>query len=178
MKIDKEAKHRFDYLAATICDKYCRYPLTWNEEAFGPLAESKTCEECPLTMFEKYVEVEGDRVPVDASEEAKAEAASITRYVANRIYLSDSSESNRREAEALEMAADALEISSYSKQWQELKETITEMRDNDGTGTQQEVCKFLANYMAVLEKEFKVFADNDGGLWYYDAEGKAVTIYD
>lgn len=109
MKIDKEAKHRFDYLAATICDKYCRYPLTWNEEAFGPLAESKTCAECPLTLFEQYVEVEGDRVPVNAREEAKAEAASITRYVANRIYLSDSSESNRREAEALEMAADALE---------------------------------------------------------------------
>ena len=109
MKIDKEAKHRFDYLAATICDKYCRYPLIWNEEAFGPLAESKTCVECPLTLFETYVEVEGDRVPVNASEEAKAEAASITRYVANRIYLSDSSESNRREAEALEMAADALE---------------------------------------------------------------------
>ncbi len=109
MKIDKEAKHRFDYLSATICDKYCRYPLIWNEEAFGPLAESKTCAECPLTLFEKYVEVEGDRVPSSAREEAKAEAASITRYVANRIYLSDSSESNRREAEALEMAADALE---------------------------------------------------------------------
>lgn len=71
MKIDKEAKHRFEYMAATICDKYCRYPLTWNEEAFGPLAESKTCEECPLTMFDKYVEVEGDRVPSSAREEAK-----------------------------------------------------------------------------------------------------------
>ena len=39
------------------------------------------------------------------------------------------------------------------EQWQELKETITEMRDNDGTGTQQEVCKFLANLMDVLEKQ-------------------------
>ena len=39
--------------------------------------------------------------------------------------------------------------------WQELKETIIEMRDNDGTGTQQEVCKFLANYMGVLEKQFE-----------------------
>ena len=109
MKIDKEAKHKFDYLAATICDKYCRFPLIWNEEAFGPLAESKTCAECPLTLFEQYVEVEGDRVPSDAREEAKADAASITRYVASRIYLSDSSERNRREAEALEIAADALE---------------------------------------------------------------------
>lgn len=39
------------------------------------------------------------------------------------------------------------------EQWQELKETITEMRDNDGTGTQHEVCKFLANLMNVLEKQ-------------------------
>ena len=42
-----------------------------------------------------------------------------------------------------------------TEQWQELKETITEMRDNDGTGTQQEVCKFLANYMEVLEKQMQ-----------------------
>lgn len=50
-------------------------------------------------------------------------------------------------------------IDKYAKQepipeqWRELKETITEMRDNDGTGTQQEVCKFLVNYMEVLEKQ-------------------------
>ncbi|MEE3344509.1 MAG: DUF551 domain-containing protein [Bacilli bacterium] len=40
-----------------------------------------------------------------------------------------------------------------TEQWQELKETIIEMRDNDGTGTQKEVCKFLANLMEVLEKQ-------------------------
>lgn len=39
-----------------------------------------------------------------------------------------------------------------NEQWEELKETIIELRDNDGTGTQQEVCKFLVNYMEVLEK--------------------------
>ena len=39
------------------------------------------------------------------------------------------------------------------EQWQELKETITEMRDNDRTDTQHEVCKFLANLMDVLEKQ-------------------------
>lgn len=38
-------------------------------------------------------------------------------------------------------------------QWNELKETIIELRDNDGTATQQEVCKFLANYMGVLERQ-------------------------
>lgn len=41
------------------------------------------------------------------------------------------------------------------KAWQELKEAIIEMRDNDGTGTQQEVCKFLANYMDNLEKQIR-----------------------
>ena len=40
-----------------------------------------------------------------------------------------------------------------NEQWQELKETIIEMRDNDGTLIQQEVCKFLANLMDVLEKQ-------------------------
>ena len=42
-----------------------------------------------------------------------------------------------------------------TEQWQELKETITEMRDNDGIGTQQEVCKFLVNYMETLEKQMQ-----------------------
>ena len=42
-----------------------------------------------------------------------------------------------------------------NEQWQELKETITEMRDNNGTGTQQEVCKFLVNYMEILEKQMQ-----------------------
>ena len=40
-----------------------------------------------------------------------------------------------------------------NEQWKELYETIIEMRDNDGTGTQQEVCGFLANLMGVLEKQ-------------------------
>ena len=42
-----------------------------------------------------------------------------------------------------------------TKQWRELKETITEMRDNGGTGTQQDVCKFLANLMEILEKQMQ-----------------------
>ena len=40
-------------------------------------------------------------------------------------------------------------------EWQELKETIIELRDNDGTASQQEVCKFLVNYMEVLEKQMQ-----------------------
>ena len=46
------------------------------------------------------------------------------------------------------------------KQWQKLKETIIEMRDNDGTITQQEVCKFLVNYMEVLEKQMQEVGDD------------------
>ena len=42
-----------------------------------------------------------------------------------------------------------------TEQWRGLKETITEMRDNDGTGTQQDVCKFLVDYMEVLEKQMQ-----------------------
>jgi len=42
-----------------------------------------------------------------------------------------------------------------TEQWQELKETIAELRDNDGTGTQQDVCKFLVNYMEILEKQMQ-----------------------
>lgn len=37
--------------------------------------------------------------------------------------------------------------------WIELKETIIELRDNNGTSTQQEVCKFLVNLMEVEEKQ-------------------------
>lgn len=40
-----------------------------------------------------------------------------------------------------------------NEQWQELKETITELRDNDGTGTQHEVCEFLLNMMRKLESD-------------------------
>ena len=39
------------------------------------------------------------------------------------------------------------------EQWKELKETIIELRDNDGTASQQEVCKFLVNLMDILEKQ-------------------------
>jgi len=62
------------------------------------------------------------------------------------------------------------------EQWQELKETITEMRDNDGTGTQQEVCKFLANYMDILEKQMQEPCENAiGRSDMLDAIGHGTT---
>ena len=39
------------------------------------------------------------------------------------------------------------------EKWNELKETIIEMRDNGGTGTQEVVCKFLVNLMGIIERE-------------------------
>lgn len=45
------------------------------------------------------------------------------------------------------------------EQWNELKETIIELRDNNGTCTQQEVCQFLANLMNVLEAQMEPAAD-------------------
>lgn len=39
------------------------------------------------------------------------------------------------------------------EQWNELKETIIELRDNNGTATQQEVCQFIVNLMNVLEAQ-------------------------
>lgn len=53
-------------------------------------------------------------------------------------------------------------------QWNELKETIIELRDNNGTATQQEVCKFLVNYMNVLEKQMK--KDSEERLKKLEAE--------
>lgn len=35
--------------------------------------------------------------------------------------------------------------------WDELKETIKELSENEGVLTQQEVCKFLINLMGVIE---------------------------
>lgn len=62
-----------------------------------------------------------------------------------------------------------------TEQWQELKETITEMRDNDGTGTQQEVCKFLANLMGVLEKQMQ---EPKTGHWIEDTNGTYTDNHD
>ena len=59
------------------------------------------------------------------------------------------------ECAEIEKAYELGKMEAGDDQWQELKETIIGMRDNDGTGTQQEVCKFLANLMDILEKQMK-----------------------
>lgn len=49
------------------------------------------------------------------------------------------------------------------EQWDELKETIIELRDNNGTCTQQEVCQFLINLMNVLEAEAQIEPERKKG---------------
>ena len=39
------------------------------------------------------------------------------------------------------------------EQWQDLKDTVIEMRDNDGILTQQETCQFLARLMEIIETQ-------------------------
>lgn len=36
--------------------------------------------------------------------------------------------------------------------WYELRETVAELRDNGGKGTQKELMTFICNYMDVLER--------------------------
>lgn len=39
-------------IADEICDKYCKYPDTWDEEAEGvQLCESEICQNCPLNRL-------------------------------------------------------------------------------------------------------------------------------
>lgn len=44
------------------------------------------------------------------------------------------------------------QLNQQAESWESLRSTIKEMRDNGGTGTQQGVCRFLANLMDLLEK--------------------------
>ena len=70
------------------------------------------------------------------------------------------------------------EVGRMMDQWQELKETITELRDNDGTGTQQEVCNFLANSMDVLEKQMRdaTQEEREGVEQYIDSIAETLIL--
>lgn len=39
------------------------------------------------------------------------------------------------------------------RKWNQLRDTISEMAENGGTGTQEDVCRYLLKYMDVLEQE-------------------------
>lgn len=102
------------------------------------------CDKCgkPLSIFEQGLCVECESKVI------------TTPTVANKKPTLDDLWKNIKKWEE-EAEQEPCEDAVRREQWQELKETIIEMRDNDGTGTQQEVCKFLANYMVVLEKQMQ-----------------------
>lgn len=59
------------------------------------------------------------------------------------------------------------------EKWQELKETLLELRDYGGTGTQKETSGFLLNLMGILEAEEEPSIDMEerkNGTWIVDHE--------
>ena len=38
-------------IAEAMCNEYCRYPLEWDEEKDGELADSEVCSNCPLNRL-------------------------------------------------------------------------------------------------------------------------------
>lgn len=93
----------------------------------------------------------------DICEDKYPDAKIKYKYRAKQAYTDFYGKSWHR----IELCEDCLRkiTNSYNinnEMWNELKETILEMRDNGGAGTQKEVCTFLLNLMGVLEKQ------NDG----------------
>ena len=55
----------------------------------------------------------------------------------------------------VDMNEDAYKLlKHYRDGWNELRSTITEMRDNNGTGSQQDVCRFLVSLMNIIEEKW------------------------
>ena len=42
-------------------------------------------------------------------------------------------------------------LNEHERRWKELRSCITEMSTNGGTGSQQDVCRYLAHLMDVIE---------------------------
>ena len=51
MNETKTIPQQLEAIAEAICNDYCRYPLTWNEEVDGELADSEVCANCPLNRL-------------------------------------------------------------------------------------------------------------------------------
>ena len=47
----KTIQQQLEAIAEAMCNDYCRYPLTWNEEVDGELADSEICANCPLNKL-------------------------------------------------------------------------------------------------------------------------------
>lgn len=48
----KKVNEMIQEIADEMCDKYCKYPDIWDEEAEGvELSESDICKNCPLNRL-------------------------------------------------------------------------------------------------------------------------------
>lgn len=89
----------------------------------------------------------------EKAEELKMQADFDTDNEGFKMSITDRLECYECASEHKQLAEWLKELKAVREAWLQLTETIFEMRDNGGTGTQADVCKFLANYMSVLEKE-------------------------
>ena len=49
---EKTISEQFEEIKKEMCDKYCKHPNIWNEEAEGcELCESDVCANCPLNRI-------------------------------------------------------------------------------------------------------------------------------
>ena len=46
-----------------------------------------------------------------------------------------------------------VDVNKIADNWNQLRDTISEMAENGGDGTQEDVCRYLLKYMDVLEQE-------------------------
>ena len=50
--MEKTISEQFEKIKKEMCDKYCKYPNIWDEEAKGcELCESDVCANCPLNRL-------------------------------------------------------------------------------------------------------------------------------
>ena len=79
------------------------------------------------------------------------DADALIKACDGNIFTTDSVKAYVRASVAHMPTIDAVPMET----WQELKETVLELRDNGGTATQKEVSDFLFNLMRILDAERK-----------------------
>ena len=50
--MNKDITELIEEAKENMCNSYCKYPVTWDEEAEGcELSESEICDNCPLNQL-------------------------------------------------------------------------------------------------------------------------------
>lgn len=56
IEIKKFQSSLMEDIASEICDQYCKYPDTWDEDKEGQSMIDAICNHCPLVIGGKYEE--------------------------------------------------------------------------------------------------------------------------